>query len=303
MARHDPASASPPPRTDRDPGDAWVLGPGGERYWGRYGAAGVLVHDDARGVLLQHRALWSHHGGTWGIPGGALHEGESAIDGAMREALEEATVPRRAVEPTCTLVVDRQVWRYTTVVAHAVHAFTPAPADAESLELRWVPVQDVSQLALHPAFRSAWSQLAGMIGPRPRVIVDAANVIGSRPDGWWKDRRAAVERLADRLSSWSQDGVDASALGLPGDRWFPRLEMVTEGSGRGGSIPDGLVHTEAPRDGDATIVARASMAIGAAERVVVVTSDRALRDRVAACGAEVWSAGRLLRLLDGADPS
>ena len=44
-------------------------GPDGQRFWGRFGAAGLLVHDLRRGVLLQHRADWSHFGGTWGLSG------------------------------------------------------------------------------------------------------------------------------------------------------------------------------------------------------------------------------------------
>ena len=68
-------------------------GPDGQRFWGRFGAAGLLVHDLRRGVLLQHRADWSHFGGTWGLPGGARHAGETAVQGALREAAEEAAVP------------------------------------------------------------------------------------------------------------------------------------------------------------------------------------------------------------------
>ena len=56
-------------------GDAWVEGPDGTRYWGRYGAAGLLIVSPGFEVLLQHRAAWSHFGGTWGMPGGARHEG------------------------------------------------------------------------------------------------------------------------------------------------------------------------------------------------------------------------------------
>ena len=58
-------------------------GPDGQRFWGRFGAAGLLVHDLRRGILLQHRADWSHFGGTWGLPGGARHAGESAVEGAL----------------------------------------------------------------------------------------------------------------------------------------------------------------------------------------------------------------------------
>src|SRR5580692_6708509 len=72
-----------PPLGERDPGDAWVEGPDGQRFWGRFGAAGLLVWDPAAGVLMQHRVAWSHFGGTWGIPGGARKQGESAEAGAL----------------------------------------------------------------------------------------------------------------------------------------------------------------------------------------------------------------------------
>jgi 8-oxo-dGTP pyrophosphatase MutT (NUDIX family) len=140
-------------------GDAWVEGPNGERFWGRFGAAGLLVHDLRRGVLLQHRADWSHFGGTWGLPGGARHEGETAVEGALREAAEEAAVPADAVEVLFTSVLDLGFWSYTTVVAQAVRAFEVHMADVESIELRWVAVPDVTGLPLHPGFGASWPQL------------------------------------------------------------------------------------------------------------------------------------------------
>ncbi|WP_426624027.1 NUDIX domain-containing protein [Leifsonia sp. McL0607] len=140
-------------------GDAWVEGPNGERFWGRFGAAGLLVHDLRRGVLLQHRADWSHFGGTWGLPGGARHDGETAVEGALREAAEEAAVPSDAVEVLFTSVLDLGFWSYTTVVAQAVRAFEPQMADIESIELRWVAVPEVADLPLHPGFDAAWPEL------------------------------------------------------------------------------------------------------------------------------------------------
>ena len=83
-----------PPIGQRDPGDAWVEGPDGQRFWGKFGAAGLLVWDPTVGILLQHRVAWSHFGGTWGVPGGARKKGESAEDAALREAAEEATISR-----------------------------------------------------------------------------------------------------------------------------------------------------------------------------------------------------------------
>jgi 8-oxo-dGTP pyrophosphatase MutT (NUDIX family) len=52
-----------------------------------------------RGVLLQHRVAWSHFGDTWGLPGGARHQDESACEEALRESAEEAGVPASAVRP------------------------------------------------------------------------------------------------------------------------------------------------------------------------------------------------------------
>jgi len=136
-----------------------VEGPDGQRFWGRFGAAGLLVHDLRRGILLQHRADWSHFGGTWGLPGGARHAGESAVDGALREAAEEAAVPPDAVHVLFESVLDLGFWSYTTVVGQAVRPFEPHMADVESIELRWVPVDEVSALPLHPGFAASWPQL------------------------------------------------------------------------------------------------------------------------------------------------
>ncbi|MEV8215444.1 NUDIX domain-containing protein [Leifsonia sp. NPDC077715] len=142
-----------------DSGDAWVEGPDGQRFWGRFGAAGLLVHDLRRGVLLQHRADWSHFGGTWGLPGGARHADETAVEGALREAAEEAAVPADAVRVLFESVLDLGFWSYTTVVAQAVRAFEPHMADVESIELRWVPVDEVVGLPLHPGFAASWPSL------------------------------------------------------------------------------------------------------------------------------------------------
>src|SRR5687768_949072 len=102
----------PPLSAPRNSGDAWVEGPDGARYWGRFGAAGLLVHDPARGILLQHRAVWSHFGGTWGLPGGARHENESAVEAALREAGEEASVPADACQLLFETVLDLGYWSY-----------------------------------------------------------------------------------------------------------------------------------------------------------------------------------------------
>ena len=145
-------------------GDAWVYGPDGARFWGLYGAAGLLVHSAERGVLLQHRALWSHHGDTWGLPGGARHENESALDAALREAEEEAGVPAHLVRVSFSSVIDLGFWSYTTVVALAVEHFEPVIGDTESIALGWVPSADVDRVPLHPGFADSWSALGDRLG-------------------------------------------------------------------------------------------------------------------------------------------
>ncbi|HUH53573.1 MAG TPA: NUDIX hydrolase [Microbacteriaceae bacterium] len=147
----------------RDPGDAWVVTEDGKRYWGKFGAAGLLALDQDRGVLMQHRVEWSDHGGTWGIPGGAINLGEDAISGAIREAHEEAGVPYEAIHPLYTHVFTREVWSYTTVIARVVEPFEPQITDPESLDLRWVKVSEVTDLPLHPGFRSSWSFLSELL--------------------------------------------------------------------------------------------------------------------------------------------
>jgi 8-oxo-dGTP diphosphatase len=277
------------PLGPRDPGDAWVIADSGEKYWGRFGAAGLLAHDPARGVLLQHRVSWSHFGGTWGIPGGARHQGESATDAALRESLEEAGVPGDALAPLFTSVLDREVWTYTTLVATVTRPFEPVIADPESNALEWVPLSDIDRLPLHPGFAGSWPELRGLLTTRATLVVDAANVVGATPDGWWKDRAGAAERLLERLERVSTEGAPADAFGLPGERWFPRVVAVLEGAARDATSIGSVEAVRAPAAGDDEIVAQAEAAVERGDRVVIVTSDRGLAERVAGLGAVVQS--------------
>jgi 8-oxo-dGTP diphosphatase len=147
------------PRRPHGPGDEWVYAENGEKFWGSFGAAGLLVWHRARGVLLQHRAVWSHFGGTWGLPGGALKPEEDAIDGALREANEEAGFNPGFLRVMFSTVLDRGVWSYTTVVAEATSEFEPVIGDAESVALAWVALDDVDGLPLHPGFEASWAGL------------------------------------------------------------------------------------------------------------------------------------------------
>jgi 8-oxo-dGTP pyrophosphatase MutT (NUDIX family) len=295
----------------RNPGDAWVTAADGGRYWGRFGAAGLLAHDRSLdAILLQHRVTWSDHGDTWGIPGGARHEGEAAIAGAIRESQEEAGVPDDAVTPRYTHVLDRGGWTYTTLIADVATPFEPRITDPESHALAWVPLDEVERLPLHPAFAASWQLLRPLLSARPAVVVDAANVIGAVPNGWWRDRRGAAERLRDRLGALAieEGGIRAGFLDLPEtrvaglDRAYPEWTMVVEGAANGIASGPRVRVVDAPSLGDDTIVAEAAAFAASDHAVTVVTSDAELKVRAHAVGATTRGAKKLLKLFPG-DPA
>ncbi|MDQ0789829.1 NTP pyrophosphohydrolase [Streptomyces sp. B3I8] len=112
----------------------------------------------------------------------------------------------------------------------------------------------------------------------PLIVVDAANVVGSVPDGWWRDRRGAAERLRDALAAGAETGVAG---------WAPPVEvvMVVEGAARGVEPVPGVRVEAAAGSGDDAIVDVVRAAAG--RRCLVVTADRELRRRVGELGAEV----------------
>jgi hypothetical protein len=111
------------------------------------------------------------------------------------------------------------------------------------------------------------------------LIVDAANVVGSRPNGWWRDRAGAAKNLCEQLAK----SIETGELAAP-------VTVVLEGAARSG-VPEGeqsglgVVH--APRSGDDTIVSLANDATSAGQDVTVVTADRELRDRLKQISSDV----------------
>lgn len=281
--------------------DAWIDCRCGSRHWGRHGAAGLLLTDGAR-VVMQHRAEWSHQGGTWGMPGGALHVEESAVAGALRESAEEAGVDAERVRPFAASVLAHPDWSYTTVLARTDPDLHVEATDAESLEITWVPLAAVTDRPLLPAFEAAWPQLRTMLAVDLHVVVDAANVVGSRPDGWWRDRRGAAERLLARLDALAAIGVPAAFVDLPGDTWWPAWHVVTEGAARGAGPPtrarSAVEVIPAPGSGDDAIVEVAANLAARGASALVVTADRELRVRCESAGAAVVGPRSLLSLLD-----
>jgi 8-oxo-dGTP diphosphatase len=160
------------PERVRGDGDGWVVSHAGTRHWGRYGAAGLLLRaplgDGTLAVLLQHRAEWSHHGDTWGLPGGALDSHETPEEAALREAHEEAGLPSEQLSVRFE-VVTAEVhgpgdvrWTYTTVVADAPETLPTVP-NHESRALNWVAVDKVTGLRLHPGFAASWKSLSSRL--------------------------------------------------------------------------------------------------------------------------------------------
>lgn len=119
------------------------------------------------------------------------------------------------------------------------------------------------------------------------LVVDGANVVGSRPDGWWRDRAGAAARLHGRLAV--------------ADTSYDEIVLVLEGQAKAG-VPrgrDGHLRTvHASKDGDAAIIKEATGARVNGHDVVVITADRALAQRVESLGCRTMSPSWLLAHLE-----
>ncbi|MEI2810257.1 MAG: hypothetical protein V9F00_08645 [Nocardioides sp.] len=119
------------------------------------------------------------------------------------------------------------------------------------------------------------------------LVVDAANVVGATPNGWWNDRPGAAARLHHAL--------------LVGDTGYEEVVLVVEGQAKQGVRPGKDAHVRtvhAARDGDSAIVKAAQAAAEAGREVAVVTADRALAGRVEFVGARVHTPTWLLSCID-----
>jgi hypothetical protein len=130
------------------------------------------------------------------------------------------------------------------------------------------------------------------------LLVDVANVVGSRPDGWWRDRRGAAERLLGRLAGL----VGRTLTGPAGsDLTVEQVVAVVEGQARDAAAPEGIRVVRAPGSGDDALAECAAALAGKQTSLLVVTADRGLRARLPA-GAAVTGPGWLLAALDSLPP-
>jgi 8-oxo-dGTP diphosphatase len=134
-----------------------------------YGAAGALFVASGASpgssplVMLQLRSGFSHEGGTWSCAGGALDDGESSLEGALREATEEVGSPIGPIRVIGQYVFSpAHDWSYTTVVVAVASPFG-ASLNFETDAVQWVAVDEVDHRRLHPGFAAAWPHLRQII--------------------------------------------------------------------------------------------------------------------------------------------
>ncbi len=120
------------------------------------------------------------------------------------------------------------------------------------------------------------------------ILIDAANVIGSRPDGWWRDRPGAARAFVERIRAAAVTG-----------RLAEPVVVVLEGKARDGvesGVADGVTVLHASGNGDDTLLAVTADASGP---VTLVSADRALCTQAEALGADLARPRWLLELLSG----
>jgi 8-oxo-dGTP pyrophosphatase MutT (NUDIX family) len=134
-----------------------------------FGAAGIVFVLRREGepvlVMLQQRSVWAHEGGTWSCAGGAIDEGETPFEAALREASEEiGTIPQHRTVLGQYVFAPATDWSYTTVVLEVDHLFGGS-VNFETDAVAWVPVELVDHLSLHAGFAAAWPHLRAIVEP------------------------------------------------------------------------------------------------------------------------------------------
>jgi 8-oxo-dGTP pyrophosphatase MutT (NUDIX family) len=192
----------------------------GHRHWGEHGAAGLLIRAKSDGkwhYLLQRRGQTSDHAGTWGLPGGALHEGELPAMGAIREATEELGVLPN-LRPGHVVTADHGGWAFHTVVCDAPEMFQPAVDGSTSHETSgwaWVTAMQAKDMPLHPLFAESFDQVRQAHGGK--TITKTADGLGGVPvKGKWV-LRAMRDNFPENALGWVKD-ADWVRAQVPMDR-------------------------------------------------------------------------------------
>ncbi|MEV0236001.1 NUDIX domain-containing protein [Nonomuraea sp. NPDC050786] len=178
----DPTMSDIPPGWQLSkPGDGWTYCEQGHRHWGTEGGSGLLAFHRPPGgevhVLMQLRSMETHHGGTWGLPGGARHSGEDPVEAGLREAAEENRLDPREVNVRGVHHDDHGGWAFDTVIGEMAHLADVWPASRESLDNAWVPLEEVPRLNLHPDLARSWPSVRAEL---ERVLTDSGTG-GGRP--------------------------------------------------------------------------------------------------------------------------
>ena len=297
-------------------GDGWVECAQGHRHWGRFGAAGLLLHrgaadGDERGCCCSTE------------PSGAITAAPGACSAAPGTATSSPWRPpcaRPVRRPACTPTPcavsglyddDHGGWSYITVVAAEVGDAAARPTSAETVEVAWWPVEPAARAAPASGLRRDLAGAARSLEPLT-VVVDAANVVGSRPDGWWKDRAgrgaAAGRRRGDRalLGRDPRRGrcrttlappAAAALVALAHGRRRRRGTVAAEEASVTGAAAG---YASWPHRARVTMRSSPRLPTRATGRGVVVTADRELRTRCEALGAVAVGPRWLLGLMDAA---
>lgn len=150
----------------RRAGDGFMMCSDGQMRWGRFGAAGVVFVvrlPSGPRVMLQKRSQWAHEGGTWSCSGGALDEGEGALEGALREASEEVgAIPGEYSVLGRTEFAPATDWSYTTFVVEVPGQFGSSQ-NFETDDVAWFHPDEVADVPLHAGFAAAWPDLRAII--------------------------------------------------------------------------------------------------------------------------------------------
>lgn len=248
--------------------------PGCGTHWGPHGAAGLLIHHDdpedgQTRYLLQKRAPWVDHGGTWGIPGGALHEGESPEEGARREAEEEMGELPDGLVHHRTHSDDHGGWTYHTVRMRADEPFHPGEWDDESTGHGWFTRAEMRNMDLHPGFAQSLPEVLGehrKESSLPSIEIEAARYDKHQHPGPMRDegdihmrnphrRPSSLPSLAFRKGAPFagyedfDDCVDRNADAEDPEAYCGEIQKRTEG--RRSSLPTlAYGETKAPQDVD-----------------------------------------------------